>query len=73
MGRKLYRAIGNEKKLAGVCAGVGKYLDVDPVLLRIITVVTTLIGGAGLVAYIVAWILMPEEPTGPEIKTDTGN
>ncbi len=64
MAKRLYRATGNERKIAGVCGGLGKYLDVDPVIIRIIALVFTLLGGSGIIAYIVAWILMPDEPPG---------
>ncbi len=47
--------------IAGVCAGIGKYLDVDPTVVRLLWVVATLItGGVGVLAYIIAWIIVPE-------------
>jgi phage shock protein C len=49
-----------EKKVAGVCAGFARYLGVDVTLVRIVWLVLTLAGaGVGLIAYIVAWIVMP--------------
>ncbi len=45
--------------VAGVCAGLGRHLDVDPLLLRIVFVATTLASGLGLVAYAAAWMLIP--------------
>lgn len=53
--------------IAGVCGGLGRYLGVDPVLLRIAFVVLALAGGGGFLAYIVAWILIPEEGPGEEL------
>lgn len=50
------------RKLAGVCAGLGEYFDVDPTLLRVLWVLAVIFGGTGILAYIVAWIVMPEEP-----------
>jgi phage shock protein C len=51
------------KKIAGVCAGFARYLDMDVLLVRIVWLVITLTAGVGLIAYIVAWIAMPlEEP-----------
>ena len=47
--------------LAGVCAGLGKRLDVDPLLLRIVFAITTLASGVGAVAYVFAWIMLPTE------------
>ncbi len=50
--------------VAGVCAGLGKRLGVDPLLLRIVFAATTLASGVGLVAYVLAWILLPAEDAG---------
>ena len=58
--KKLLRSKKN-KVLAGVCGGVGEYLNVDPVIVRLIWVIVTLVSfGAGLLAYIIAWIIIPE-------------
>ena len=58
--KKLFRSKKN-KVIAGVCGGIGEYFNVDPVLIRLLWVVFTLIGGAGILAYIIAWIIIPEE------------
>lgn len=52
------------RKVAGVCLAFANSLDVDPTLIRILWVVLTLLGAVafGVVAYIAAWILIPEEP-----------
>lgn len=50
------------KKIAGVCAGVARYLDSDVTLIRIIVLVLALSTGIGFIAYLVAWILMPNDP-----------
>jgi phage shock protein C len=47
--------------IGGVCGGLGRYLGVDPVLLRIAFVVLTVTGGAGLILYLLAFILIPEQ------------
>ena len=50
------------KMLGGVCGGIGNYFDIDPVLIRILWVVLTCLSvGIGVIVYIAAWILMPEE------------
>ena len=60
--RRLYRS-KKERLLGGVCGGIGQYYDTDPNLIRILWVVLTLLSvGIGVIAYIVAWILIPEEP-----------
>jgi phage shock protein C len=57
--KKLYRS-KSDRNVAGVCAGLGEYFNIDPVLIRIIFAVTTLAGGPGLIAYILLAIIMPE-------------
>lgn len=47
--------------LAGVCGGLGEYFDFDPVIIRLIFVITVLAGGAGIIAYIILWIVIPEQ------------
>lgn len=54
-----------DRVLGGVCGGLGRYLNVDPVLLRIAAVALALSGGLGVLAYVVAWIVIPEQ-AGPE-------
>jgi len=61
MSKKLYRS-KKDKKIAGVCGGIAEYFDVDSTLVRLFTVLTLLLGGAGVVAYIIAWIIVPENP-----------
>ncbi|MBO4729139.1 MAG: PspC domain-containing protein [Spirochaetaceae bacterium] len=48
-----------DKKLCGVCGGVAEYLDMDPTIVRIIWLVLVLCAGTGVLAYIIAAILMP--------------
>ena len=53
----------DDRILAGVCSGIGRYLAVDPVLIRVgFVVLAALTWGAALLAYPIAWFLMPEEP-----------
>ena len=59
MEKKLCKS-ATDRKLAGVCGGIAEYLNVDPTVVRLIWVAVTLLGGAGLLAYIAAAILMPE-------------
>jgi len=49
----------DDKVVAGVCAGLGRYTDTDPVLWRVTVGVLTVFGGAGLVLYVLAWVLLP--------------
>jgi phage shock protein C len=50
------------RKIAGVCAGVAEYFDLDVTLVRVIWLLVSFMTGVGLLAYPVAWIVMPEEP-----------
>ena len=51
----------DDRMLAGVCGGLGRYLGVDPVLLRVALALLTIFGGAGAVVYVAMWLLLPEE------------
>lgn len=55
-------------KLAGVCAGLGHYFGIDPVLVRIVVVALTLAGGSGLIAYVIAAIIIPKAQPGESME-----
>ena len=59
--RRLYRS-RTDRKLAGVCGGLAQYSNIDATLIRVLFVVLALLGGPGLVIYLLMWILVPEEP-----------
>ena len=59
--RRLYRS-RTDRKLAGVCGGLAQYFNTDATLIRALFVVLALLGGPGLVLYLLMWILVPEEP-----------
>lgn len=50
-----------DKKICGVCAGVGEYFDVDPTIVRLAWIVFSFVGGSGILAYIIAAIIMPDK------------
>jgi phage shock protein PspC (stress-responsive transcriptional regulator) len=58
MEKKLYRSTSN-KMVAGVCGGLADYFGLDATLIRIIWVLLVLLAGTGILAYIIAWLLMP--------------
>ncbi len=58
--RKLTRST-TDRKIAGVCGGLGQYMNTDSTVLRLIFVLACLLGFAGIFAYILAWLIMPEE------------
>lgn len=61
MEKKLYRS-EVDKKIAGVCGGISEYFKIDSTIVRLLLVVFCLMGGAGVLLYIIAWIVMPERP-----------
>lgn len=60
-GKRLYRS-GNERILGGVCGGIAEYLKVDPVIIRVLWILASLVWGTGILAYILFWIVMPRNP-----------
>ena len=70
MSERLYRSTTN-KIVGGVCGGLGEYFDIDPVLIRIIMVLLFLAKGLGILAYIIAWIIIPKRPL--EVETVSAN
>ena len=58
MGNKLYRS-AIDKKLGGVCGGLGEYFGVDSTLIRLIWVILSLTFGSGILIYIVAMLVIP--------------
>jgi len=62
--QRVLRRSTTDKVLGGVCGGLGRYLGVDPVVLRAAFVVLALSGGGGILLYLVAWIVIPEEREG---------
>lgn len=57
--KRLMRSL-SDKKVAGVCGGVGKYLGIDSTLVRIVMLLLACLGGGGLLIYLIMWICMPE-------------
>lgn len=61
MQRKLYKS-NTDKKLCGVCGGFAEYLGIDSTIIRLILVLAVLFAGCGILAYIIAAIVMPDQP-----------
>lgn len=59
MQKKLQRS-KNDRVIAGICGGIGEFLNIDSTLVRIIWVFTFLLGGAGLLAYLIGLLIVPE-------------
>ncbi len=58
--KRLYRS-KKDRVIAGVCGGIGEYFNTDPTLIRLLWVIFVLAGGSGILAYIIAWIIIPEK------------
>jgi phage shock protein PspC (stress-responsive transcriptional regulator) len=76
MNSKLYRS-GDNRMIAGVAGGLAEYFKIDVSLVRLIWIMMFVWGGWGLIAYLVAWIVIPERRTnagssGPEVISPTG-
>ncbi len=66
MEKKLTRS-SNDKMFAGVAGGLAEYLDMDPVIIRLIFVLLAASGGHGLLIYFILWLLMPEDDIAEKI------
>ena len=58
--KKLYLS-NTDRKIAGVCGGLGEYFNKDATLFRIIFVLLVCVGGFGLIAYLVMWLIIPRK------------
>lgn len=67
--KRIYRS-RDEKILGGVCGGIANYFNVDPVLIRLILLAFLLLGGYTILAYIIAWIIIPKERKKECCKTE---
>lgn len=60
MSYKRFLRSKTDRKIAGVCGGLAEYFDIDPTLLRVLFAVFTILGGAGILIYLVTWIFTPD-------------
>ena len=61
MAKKLYRSTV-DKMLGGVAGGLAEYFDIDSTLVRVLFIVVVFLGGGGIIAYIILWIVVPQKP-----------
>ena len=81
MGKKLYRST-TDKMLGGVAGGLAEYFGIDSTLVRVLFIVIVFLGGGGIIAYIILWIVVPQKPyeipknafnqTSPESGSSSG-
>ncbi len=60
MSKRLYRS-SQDKQLGGVCGGLAGYLEIDPSVVRIASIILFFVAGTGFLAYLVAWLIIPLE------------
>lgn len=59
--KKLYLS-DTDKKIGGVCGGIAEFLEVDSTIIRLIFAFSVCFGGVGLLAYLLAWLIIPPKP-----------
>ncbi len=67
---KLYKS-GKDKVFDGVCGGIGEYFNIDPVIIRLLWIVMVIFGGTGVLAYLVAMLIIPKNPDTETARTET--
>ena len=60
--RKLYRS-RQDRMIGGVCGGIAEYFNIDPTLVRLLAVASIFLAGSAVIAYLIAWIVVPEDPS----------
>ncbi len=66
MAKRLTRDVRN-KKIAGVCAGIANYFDIDPTIVRLIWGVAFFVYGIGLIPYLILWFVLPEDDGNDDV------
>ncbi|MDA2803456.1 PspC domain-containing protein [Nocardiopsis suaedae] len=66
-GKKRLRRSTDQRMLTGVCGGIGQFVGIDANIVRLAFAVFTLLGGSGILLYIIAWIIIPEEGTDTSV------
>lgn len=63
-GARRLRRSTTDKVFGGVCGGAGEFFDIDPVLIRVVWAIVAVVGGVGILAYIICWIVIDPAPAG---------
>lgn len=69
---KILQRSQKHKIIGGVCGGIGEYFDIDPVFIRLLFIVVSIVYGIGIIAYIVLWIIVPSAPIESAYSTTEG-
>ncbi len=72
MQKKLMRS-ATDSHVAGVCGGLAEYFNIDPTIVRLLFVVATVMGGPGLLIYIVLWMVMPKSDGSVGYRNENGS
>jgi len=75
MAKKLYRST-TDKMLGGIAGGLAEYFEIDSTLIRVLFILTVFLGGGGIIAYIILWVIVPERAfvvTPGPAPTDSGD
>jgi phage shock protein C len=67
-GKRLFRS-RKQRVIGGVCGGIGEYFGIDPLLIRLAWILFCLAGGAGVLFYIIAWIIIPPAPDYVDVQS----
>jgi len=67
--QKIYRS-QEDKIIGGVCGGIGEYFNIDPIIVRVIFVLSVLFGGSGLILYLILWLVFPKGSKDIVYKTE---
>ena len=67
---RLYRS-RDDRVIAGIGGGIARHLGVDPVLVRLAIVALAIVAGSGVLAYLIAWVIIPEEPRTGDASSET--
>jgi phage shock protein C len=70
--KRLYRS-RQDRILGGVCGGLAEYFVIDTTLVRLLWILSVILGGAGVLAYIIAWVIIPEKPLAQATTTAANN
>lgn len=68
--KRLMRS-SRDKKLGGVCAGLADYFDLDPTIVRVVWLLAVFLGGTGVLAYLILWIVLPLAPAVAPVTVPT--
>ncbi|MBN8714243.1 MAG: PspC domain-containing protein [Xanthomonadales bacterium] len=62
MADRILRRSKQDRMLAGICGGIAEYLGWDPTVVRVGWIILTLLGGSGILIYLILWLVMPKSP-----------